>query len=346
MIMRVIQKTAILFIGEDVQMNRQWIYKGIGMALCSVFVIFAGAMAHSDKTPPAGENLSPYTVSYLKELGIQHFSIKKFPKPEKIKKHTQITYTEKEIKEFIAMDLENYDSLEDTDKKTVQKGDFIRLEFSTDKSWKDAQKIILKVGKNQFDKDIERDLPGKEKGKIYSVKTRENQRVYIKIKSIVKYIKQTLTPEFIKDTLGFASQKEYAAHIRKQLLAEKKQAAESEAANLFYDKILSESVIELDSQELADYCINYYVKKEQQMALANNETFQEYIQEMYQLEKEDYYKKIYTEGEREIKEIIVTGILAEKIKCHNKTDYNAMKNAVVNHYICMDYSILESPVPH
>lgn len=241
--------------------------------------------------------------------------------------------------------MENYDSLEDTDKRIVQRGDFIRLEFSTDKSWKDAQKTILKVGKNQFDKNIEKALPGKEKGKIYSLKTSEKQRVYIKIESIVKYIKQTLTPEFIKDTLGFASKKEYMAHIKTQLLAEKKQTAEKEAANLFYDKILSESVIELDSQELADYCMNYYVKKEQQMALANNETFQEYIREMYQLEKEDYYKKIYAEGEREIKEIIVTGVLAQRIKCHEKNDYNTMHKAVVSHYISMDYSLSESPAP-
>lgn len=326
-------------------MNRQWIYKSIGMVLCSVFVILAGAMAHNGKTPSAGENLPPYTVSYLKELGIQHFCIKKYPKPKKIKRHAQITCTDKEISESIAVDLENYDFLKDTSRRTVKKGDFIRLEFCTDKSWRDAQKTILKVGKNQFDKNIEKMLPGKEKGKIYSLKTSGNQRIYVKIDAIVKYIKQTLTPEFIKGTLGFASKKEYMSHIKNELLAQKKQAAESAAAKLFYDKILSDSEIDLDSQELADYCMNNYVKQEQQMALANNETFQEYIREMYQLEKEDYYTKIYADGERDIKEIIVTGILAEKIKCHGKTDYHAMRNAVVSHYISMDYSISESPAP-
>ena len=108
-------------------MKRHWIYKCLGMLLCSFLVIMAGAWAKEDNNLTEKENIPSSVKSYLKETGIKNFEVKKIPEPQKESKKVKITCTEKEIDDYIATDLENYDSLKNTKKKIVKKGDFIRL---------------------------------------------------------------------------------------------------------------------------------------------------------------------------------------------------------------------------
>lgn len=331
-------ESKIFFVGLGrEQKMRKWLFKSLGMMLCGVFVILLSMAVQKDKKQIEEQEVSSDVLSYLEELGIKNFEVEKIAEPEKVNKRVYIACTEKEINDYIAMDLENYDSLEDTDKKIVQKGDFIRIEYAMDKSMKDSKELVLKVGKNLFDKKIENALVGKKKGRIYSLRNCQNQIEYIKVESIIKYVKQTLTENFLKNTLGFLSRKEYIEHVKAELKTEKKQSAENELVNDFYAQILSKSNINLDSEEVADFCMNYYVKNEQQIAIANNKSFEDYILEMYQLKKEEYYKKIYAEGEKQIKEIIVTGILANRINYNKQEEYNVVKNAVADYYVSIEY---------
>lgn len=322
---------------EGKRMMKQWFYKSIVMLFCGVFVILLSMEVQKEQRRMEEDGLPSYVVSYLKGLGINKIKLNKIMKLSKVNKSVRITCTQKELNEYIAIDLENYDSLEDSDKIIVQKGDFIRIEYAMDKSMKDFKKLILKVGKNHFDTKIENALIGKKKGRIYTMRNSRNQMVYIKVVSIVKYVKQILTTEFVKDTLGFTSIKEYKDYVKVQILKEKKSSTKRKAVNDFYKKVLSESDIKLDSKEVSNFCMNYYVKNEQQMAISNNKSFEEYIYEMYQLNKEEYYKKIYAEGEEEIKKIIVTGVLARRMNYNKKEEYTAMKNAVISHYITLKY---------
>jgi len=308
------------------------------MLLCSILVIMAGTWAKEDSKQVGMVEMPSAVKSYLEDAGIKNYEVKKIPNPKKVSKSVKITCTEKEIDDYIATDLENYDSLKNTKKKIVKKGHFIRLKFSADKSMKNSRETVLKVGKNLFDAKMEKALAGKEKGKVYALQSIDNQKVYVRVEAIVKYVKQTLTRDFLKNTLGFASEEEYRAHVREELLEEKKQMQETEAMEEFYDEILSDSVVDLDSKEVADFCMNYYVKNEQQMAIANNENFEEYIREMYQLDKEEYYERNYREGEREIKEIVVVGTLASRIKC-GKGDYQAVRKTVADHYVALNFSV-------
>lgn len=318
-------------------MMKEWICKACAMLFCGVFVILLSMAVNQDDAQVDEENVSSYVVSYLKELGIKDFEVRRICEPKRVRKSVQLSCTEKEINDYMVMDLENYDSLEEIDKSIIEVGDFIRIEYAMDKSMNNSNKFILKIGKNNFDKKIEEALVGKKTGRIYSLKNSDNQIEYIKVESIIKYVKQTLTTEFIKNTLGFDSREDYVSHIKTELYKEKKQIEGREATNEFYDKILSESEIKLNSQEVVDFCMNYYVKNEQQMAIANNQSFENYIRQMYQMKKEEYYRKVYDEGEDEIKEIIVTGVLASRINYDKKADYNAMKKAVVEHYVSIEY---------
>ena len=325
----------ILYEGRNV-MRRDWVYKVLGMLLCSILVIMAGAWAKEDVGRIAKESMPSSVQSYLEESGITHYEVKKLPEPKEISKRIKLSCAEREIDEYIAMELENYDSLKDTKKEIVQKGDFIRLEFSGDKSMKDFGKTVLKVGKNLFDARMEKALPGKRKGKIYSLQSSDNQKVYVRVEAIVKYVKQNLSSKFLKEALGFVSEDEYRAHVKEELLEGKKQMQKSEAMEQFFDQVLSKSVVELDREEVADFCMDSYVKNEQQMAVVNNESFEKYIQEMYHMEKEEYYEKNYAEGERALKEMIVVGVLASRLSC-NQGDYQAMREAVADYYIDMNF---------
>lgn len=288
-------------------MRRNWVYRVLGMLLCGILAIMAGAWAKEDVSRIEKEFMPSSLQSYLKESGITHYEVKKLPEPKKIYKSVKVSCSEKEIDEYIAIELENYDSLKNTGKEIVQKGDFIRLEFSADKSMKDSGKTVLKVGKNLFDAKMEKALVGKRKGKIYALQSSDKQKVYVRVESIVKYVKQTLTSKFLKETLDFASEDEYRAHVKKELLAGKRQTQELKVTEQFFDEVVSGSIVELDRGEVADFCMESYVKNEQQLAIVNNESFEKYIQEMYHMGKEAYYEKTYAEGERALKEMIVVG---------------------------------------
>lgn len=325
----------ILYEGRNV-MRRDWVYKVLGMLLCSILVIMAGAWAKEDVGRIEKESMPSSVQSYLEESGITHYEVKKLPELKRISKRIKLSCTEREIDEYIAMELENYDSLKDTKKEVVQKGDFIRLEFSGDKSMKDSRNTVLKVGNNLFDARIEKALVRKRKGKIYSLQSSDNQKVYVRVEAIVKYVKQTLSSKFLKETLGFASEDEYRAHVKKELLEGKKQIQESKVMEEFFDQVFSESVVEFDQEEIADFCMEFYVKNEQQMAVVNNTSFEEYLKGMYHMEKEEYYEKTYAEGERALTEIIVVGVLASKLSIV-QGDYQTLRDAVTDHYIDMNF---------
>lgn len=317
-------------------MRRHWICKCAAMLLCGVLAIMAGAWAKEDVSRIGKESMPPSVQSCLKESGIKHYKVKRLPEPEKISKSVKLSCSEREIDDYIAIELENYDSLKNTKKKTVHKGDFVRLVFSADKSMKDSGRTVLKVGKNLFDARMEKALVGKRKGKIYALQSSDGERVYVRVEAVVKYAKQALTPKFLKKTLGFASEDAYRAHVKEELLAGKRQAQKSRVTEQFFEEVVSGSIVELDRDEVADFCMDVYVKNEQQLAIVNNESFEEYIQEMYHMEKGEYYEKTYEEGERALREMITVGVLASRLS-QNQGDYQALRDAVADHYIDMKF---------
>ena len=178
--------------------EKRWMWRALGLILCGLLVVVLGIAEKNYSAGQAEPKLSKAVTQYLKEQKITKYDVNQVTLPDIVQKKVRIEVTDREIQEYIKEDLASYDHLQKIDKQVIDKEDFLRLEYGSERSLQDGQQTVLKVGKNLFDKAIEKDLVGKRVGKIYKMTAADGTAVYIRVAQIVKYIEQKLTKSFLQ----------------------------------------------------------------------------------------------------------------------------------------------------
>ena len=315
--------------------EKRWMWRALGLILCGLLVVALGIAEKNYSAGQAEPKLSKAVTQYLKEQKITKYDVKQVTFPDIVQKKVRIEVTDREIQEYIKEDLASYDHLQKIDKQVIDKGDFLRLEYGSERSLQDGQQTVLKVGKNLFDKTIEKDLVGKRVGKIYKMTAADGTAVYVRVAQIVKYVEQKLTKSFLQKN-GYVSETDYRKKIKEQLIRQKEQSVEQEEYDKFIDRMRKNCKITLDEKETAAFALSNYVNNVQQTAILNKQDFAEYVKETYQMSKDDYYQSVYQQSEQDITKVILEGILSVSVG-EDGREYAENVYAIKKHYLHIQY---------
>lgn len=306
--------------------------------------------------------MNQVTSNYLKEYNVCNSKMEKLGNYEEIENINIQVLSEEEldlaVEKRIAEELENASSFETVqERKEVQKGDFVSITFSVynEKNEKINQvsKQILKVGSGYYDEQLETVLVGKIVGKTYTEKLivpsnvskkefiGKEETFEIVVNSIMKCCQQKLSRSFVKKFTKYKTVDEYKKAIREKIENEYQETFEIERKENVLEQLITKCEFYIDEDEIVAIAADI-AGVAKQSAKINGMEFEEYINQLHGMTKDEYYEKLYEEAEMQIKTILLIGALANKMNLkydedeNTEREYNILYNEVCNNLIAKE----------
>jgi len=217
--------------------------------------------------------------------------------------------TDEDVNQYVTEMIGYYPKYNETDKTTVESGDFVDINFE---GMKDgvafdggtAENYILQIGSNSFIPGFEEGLIGAEVGQDlaldltfpedYNSEDLAGQAVVfnVKVNGIVEkedITLDTLTDEYVKDNFGIETVDELFTSSKTQLEQNNSSQKESDSQNAVLEQLEGTSEVKEIPDSLIDEKVNEYIeqftymcKRQYDMELAD------YLDQNYQMTEEDF----------------------------------------------------------
>lgn len=243
---------------------------------------------------------------------------------------TKVEVTEKEIDDYINEELKDYaEPNEDLDRSDVQEGDYVNIDYVSvidGKKLEDYcdENLDIEMGKNQLDylnEDLKCDdaLIGKMVGDVVKVKgtvaedyedasiAGKDVEITITINDISIMEMPELTDQFVQESMGMNSVKEYRASVKEMLEEEKISGEGGSDRDLLWKAVLDNAQQIKDfPKETVDQEILNLTATYSEDAIAEEMEVKDFIQESFQMSMEEF-------ANQNLKAICVMDLLAEEL---------------------------------